>query len=188
MNDHSASMNPKAEPAESAEDVFARIQRRRGVLNATDADMLPDGHHERTAADEADATAEPHDATRISRRASQNGRHHDIMPVPASADQSATSHSADAESGRHGESNALVPLRLSESVWGDEDDEIDMDPGFPRSKTFRTLIRRPELALAVALPTAYLALRSRTIRRTAYQVGKFAAKQQLWKQVRRFTG
>lgn len=187
MNDHSASTNPKAEQAESAQEVFARIQRRRGVLNATDANMLPDGHQPGTAADEATINPEGQDTPLIPERGQQPDRDETITALSAAEDHHDISPPTHRESTRHDDAHALVPLRLSESVWGDEDNEIDMDPGFPRSKIFQTLVRYPELALAVALPTAYLALRSRTIRRTAFQVGKFAAKQQLWKQVRRFT-
>lgn len=206
MNEPSASMNPKAERAESAEEVFARIQRRRGMLNATDADMLPpsgagddtmstppaDSDNETLRAGHGSTPGTRSESALIPTRRSQRRRHddehRDILPSTASDHASLSRRPADGDATRREESHALVPLRLSESVWGDEDDAIDLDPGFPRSKTFRTLVRHPELALAIALPTAYLALRSRAIRRTAYQVGKFAAKQQLWKQVRRFTG
>ncbi|MDO4682874.1 MAG: hypothetical protein Q4B17_08805 [Lautropia sp.] len=190
MNEPSPST---ADQAESAEEIFARIQRRRGMLDATDARILPTG---KSGADALAVTEGPTPADDAERPAAPghgdtNGRD-DAGPHP-DTDQDPIEtmrnrHHRNARSPLPDDTHELVPFRMSESVWDDDGDYIDMDPGFPRSRTFRTLCRHPELALAVALPVAYLALRSAVIRRTAFQVGKFAVKQQMWKQVRRFTG
>lgn len=177
MNEQPASTPPTGQD-ESAEEVFNRIQRRRGMLSATDADILSDG---KPGIDKAEDTEDVEGDT--TRRA-QAARHDVSSRHDIDQDQTDTM----IKRHHHDDTHSLLPLRISESVWDDDGDYIDMDPGFPRSRTFQTLVRHPQLALAVAAPVAYLALRSAAIRRTAFQVGKFAAKQQLWKQVRRFTG
>ncbi|MDO5057563.1 MAG: hypothetical protein Q4E06_09595 [Lautropia sp.] len=174
MSDKPSSPAPSAAQAETAEDVFARIQRRRGdtaeLIHADDAqhasdagEPLPGKGH--ATVGETDEVLPPDDAPLAGRRVGDEHQAYDDIGV-----RHLSAANLDDYPGQ------LLPVLRQPD-----------DPGFPRSKTFRFLLRNPELAILAAIPVAQLALRSRTLRRAAYQAGKFKLKQHAWKQVRRLT-
>lgn len=169
MSDKASSSNTPADSPETAEDIFARIQQRRGIPLAeagqASTPALAEGQTERLVVEEADPAVKPADAPVAQRRLDEEHQAYDDF-------------AARRVSARDGE---LLPVLRRLPM----DDPFE--PGFPRSKTFRFLLRNPGIVLLASLPVAHFALRSRTVRRTAFQLGKFTLKQQAWKQVRRFT-
>lgn len=173
MSDEIMPPSPSAGQPETPEEIFARIQRRRSgalVTTAGEARQLPvqDDHPERLGSSPAmpiEARIRPDDAP---------------LAQPRIGDE----HQANDDFGPRrvsGANREMLPVLRSMPL------DEGLDNGFPRSKTFRFLLRNPEITLLASLPLAHLLLRSPAIRRTALQLGRFTLRQQVWKQVRRFT-
>lgn len=176
MSDFPPSSERPDDVPDTAEAVFARIQRRRAEGLGRPPGPLPG----RASIDPASAETEPWTVDPAAPAASSTP--HVPAREQASPDGMPASGAADSASHRN-----MLPVLHASARQHDDAEWSDADPGFPRSKTFRTIIRHPGLTLLALLPVAQFALRSRTVQRTAAEIGKFVVKQQMWKHVRRFT-
>lgn len=173
MNNATSPSTP-VPPADSAESIFQRIQRRRGPAAAT-------VDHQVTAHPETSSSKEP---------AQQRTEEH-TTPVssyqPRSAHRSAT---------RNNQPSHRIPLIVDETGTPLDDDPVSDDLfssniTFPRSKTVQTMLRYPTVTAAIGLTLSITAatriLKRPAARQTIFRLGKFAAEQQLWKYVRKLT-
>ena len=197
MNDEQLNMSRSSRTDETAEDIFARIQRRRTLaMNGNNTERgAPHGAgpahglgHDQTGA--ADRGSSPRSAEG---RATTGTTEH----TGSSSNSAFSNFRSKTASGPRTRPPVDYPLLVDEDGTPIDEDAPDFrDNGrprdsFPRSKTMQALLRYPTLTtavgLAVAVPMATLVLRTPAARQTLLRIGKFAAEQEVWKYVRKLS-
>lgn len=200
---------PQDHPAkETAEAVFARIQRRRHLttepapeaVKAASAPIEDIDAEPRDTAAEAEAlrklrealdqmkaergsTGRPDAAPGAS--AFSGARQRDASTTRSDAGNSAFNNAEFIDIDEDG--NPLPPRH--QAGMGPEFGETAQHPDtFPRSRTLRVLLRHPEIGLLLAVPAATVLLRSSATRKALYRIGKLYAEREAWKQVDKLVG
>lgn len=187
--EHDASAFPARRAGESAEDIFARIQRHRRAGAGTASEVSP-------ASSRSDTRRRSDGVDSASLRSRSHERTTDASTAAASTYESrrhATGAGKDNDSSLwNDEFSKAQPRQLVDFEVVDEDapdraaDQPDTGQ-FPRSMTMRTLSRYPVIGLLIAAPAVGLVLRNPGIRQSLYRVGRMLVEQQMWAQIERLT-